>query len=174
MSRPDFYAWALAEDRGRHELVEGRVQAMPRRTVGHARTRAACWRALAEAIGLKGIAAEVLMGSAVEIGEATVHVPDLVVAAGPPLPGDAIAVPNPVVVVEIASVGRVDLSRKLVDYLSTSSIRHYLVLLPDTRILVHHRRAEDGTIQSAILREGLLTLDPPGLKVAVEALFPKA
>ncbi|WP_439597869.1 Uma2 family endonuclease [Falsiroseomonas sp.] len=172
MTPSAFYAWA--EGRGRHELVEGRVQAMPRRRVGHARSRAACWRALAEAIDSSGSMAEALMGSAVEIGEATVHVPDLVVSAGPPLSGDAIAVPQPVVVVEIATEGRTDLLRKLVDYLSAPSIRHFLLLSVETRTLIHHRRAEDGTIHSAILREGPLTLDPPGLTVMVDALFPKA
>jgi Uma2 family endonuclease len=80
------------------------------------------------------------------------------------------------VVVEVLSKStrRVDSSIKLAGYFRVPSVVHYLLLWPESRTVVHHRRGEEGRIESAILRSGTLTLDPPGISLAVEALFPPA
>ena len=36
----------------------------------------------------------------------------------------------------------------------------------------HHRRGAGDAVETLTLTEGTATLDPPGLAVAVEALFP--
>ena len=41
----------------------------------------------------------------------------------------------------------------------------------DTRSAIHHARAEDGVITTTILTEGALRLDPPGIAIALEAVF---
>ena len=65
-----------------------------------------------------------------------------------------------------------DSSIKLAAYFRVPSVMHYLLLWPESRTVVHHRRGEAGRIESSILRSGTLVLDPPGFSLAVEALFP--
>ncbi|MBU8546686.1 MULTISPECIES: Uma2 family endonuclease [Roseomonadaceae] len=177
MTRAQFYAWAAQQPRGRYELEEGKVIAMAPERVRHVRAKMRTARALEDAIAAAGLSCEALIdGAAIEIGDHTAYEPDVLVTCGAPVDGDALAVPNPVIVVEVASPSstRGDHVVKFAAYMRAPSIRHYLLLAVETGILVHHRRAEDGTIQSAILREGPLTLDPPGLTIQVEQLFPKA
>ena len=176
MTRAQFYAWAAQQPRGRYELHEGQVIAMAPERVRHVRAKAEAWLALRTAIATAGLPCEALIdGAAIEIGDQTAYEPDVLVTCGTPVDGNAIAVLNPIIVVEVVSPSsaRVDEGTKFVAYMRAPSIRHYLILLADTQTLIHHRKADDGTIQSAILREGPLTLDPPGLTVQVEALFPK-
>ena len=60
---------------------------------------------------------------------------------------------------------------KLEGYFSLASLAHYLILDPDRRVVIHHARGREGVIETRILREGRLRLDPPGLEVAVAELF---
>jgi Uma2 family endonuclease len=114
-------------------------------------------------------------GMAVRIDERTMYVPDALVRCGQPLPGDAIEVLDPVGVVEVVSPAAlgVDSGAKLAGYFSLPSVRHYLVSDADAHVLTHHRRDEDGGIATRILQDGRLRLDPPGLDVTIESLFPE-
>jgi hypothetical protein len=51
------------------------------------------------------------------------------------------------------------------------SIRHYLIVVTDRRVVIHHRRSEDGTIETRLIGAGRIEMDPPGIAIAVEALF---
>ncbi len=95
------------------------------------------------------------------------------VNCGPPMEDDAIAAPNPVVVVEVLSprTRAVDAGAKLTDYFRLPSVQHYLMVRTDRRVLVHHRRNASAGIDTALLSAGELRLDPPGLTLGVEALF---
>ncbi len=42
---------------------------------------------------------------------------------------------------------------------------------PDDRVLVHHKRAGGGLIETRIHSEGALRLDPPGLDLTIADLF---
>jgi Uma2 family endonuclease len=92
---------------------------------------------------------------------------------GQPLPADAIEVTDPIVVVEVVSPSSrgIDRGVKLASYFSLPSVRHYLIVDTDKRVVIHHRRDEEGRIGVRILREGPLTLDPPGLSVEVQDIF---
>jgi hypothetical protein len=57
------------------------------------------------------------------------------------------------------------------DYFSVASIRHYLIIFSEKRAAVHHQRNERGTLDSRIVKEGEIVLDPPGLSVSVAALL---
>jgi Uma2 family endonuclease len=83
-------------------------------------------------------------------------------------------VPEPVIVLEVFSPSSrmLDGARKLTGYLSLPSVRHYVLVDADVRAVIHHARGADGTIRTALMREGDLTLDPPGFMVAVADLFP--
>lgn len=173
MTVDEFLAWA--EDRpGRYELVDGEVYAMSPERARHARAKAAAYVALADAIRRVGIGCEAFPdGMTVRVEESTAYEPDALVRCGPPLPGEAIEVPDPIVVIEVLSPSssRHDTGAKLAGYFRLPSVRHYLIVDPVRRLVIHHRRAE-AVIETRIVSEGLLRLDPPGIALAVEALFP--
>ena len=105
----------------------------------------------------------------VRIGARTAFEPDaLVVCPSPPDLG-TMEIPNPVVVVEVLSPSTAadDHGVKLDGYFSLTSVEHYLILDPDRRVMIWHRRGREA-IETRILREGLLRLDPPGLEAQVE------
>jgi hypothetical protein len=54
------------------------------------------------------------------------------------------------------------------------SVQHYLILDPDRRVVIHHKRGSGDAIETRVLIDGVARLDPPGFEVAVEALFPLA
>lgn len=175
MTVAEFLRWA--EDRpGRHELVDGRVYAMAPERVRHARVKFALHKALDAAIGRARLPCELLPnGIAVPIDDATTFEPDALVRCGSPLPGDAMMVTDPMIVVEVLSPStrRYDLGGKLARYFALPTLRHYLIVDPAPGKVIHHRRDQAGEIATRILgRGGVLRLDPPGLEVAVEDLIP--
>jgi Uma2 family endonuclease len=177
LTADEFIAWALEQPRGRWELVRGEVVAMAPERIGPARAKLAAVNALAASIRTGGLPCEAIVdGVAVRIDEATVYEPDALVRCGDPLPGDAVAVLDPVIVVEVLSPSSraIDSGVKLTDYFRLPSLRHYLVVNPTARLLTHHRRDEGGDIVTRILGEGTLLLDPPGLRLAVTDLLPRS
>ena len=99
--------------------------------------------------------------------------PDAVVNSGPPTPDDAIAAPNPVIVVEVLSPGArgVDTGAKLDGYFRVPSIIHYLIVLRAKRGVIHHRRAPDGDIDTRIVSSGRITLDSPGIALDSDEIY---
>ncbi|MGQ0673714.1 MAG: Uma2 family endonuclease [Hyphomicrobium sp.] len=82
--------------------------------------------------------------------------------------------PNPVIVVEVLSPPSVkrDLADKVAGYFQVPSIVHNLVLDPEDKIVIWHRRAPAGGLEPpATLNEGLLRLDPPGIEIDVARVF---
>ena len=70
----------------------------------------------------------------------------------------------------VADTAADDHGVKLDGYFSLPSVEHYLILDPDRRVMIHHKRGADA-IETALLRDGLLQLDPPGLEAEVTAAF---
>jgi Uma2 family endonuclease len=101
------------------------------------------------------------------------HIPDAQVYSGRELPDDAIEVPNPVILVEVASPStrKIDASLKLTGYFSLPSVHHYLIVDPEGPPVIHHSRQANGTILTSIMHAGTLTLSPPGLELDVAELF---
>lgn len=64
-----------------------------------------------------------------------------------------------------------DVSRKLAGYFALPSVRHYLIVNPDQPLILHHERREDGLIVTHIIRDGAITLDPPGVEIAMTAIY---
>lgn len=81
-------------------------------------------------------------------------------------------VPDPVIVVEVLSPSSVhmDTSAKLIGYFKLPSVRHYLVIDPETHEVTHHRHAADGAISSEKISSGLIDFDTLGISVQVSAL----
>ena len=167
-----FLTWAEGRS-GRYELELGRVLAMSPQTAGHLRRKQAAFNTLSAAISRAGLSCEAFAdGASVRIDATTAYEPDALVYCGSTLPPEAFEVPDPVVVVEVVSPtsGSRDHNEKLVGYFLVPSIRHYLIVHPDRRILVHHARDGDA-IRTRILGSGAIRLEPPGLDLAVEDLF---
>ena len=142
--------------------------------VNHALAKGQAWLALRTAIAARGLACQALPdGASVRIDDRTVYEPDALVRCGPPLPGDAIEAPDPIIVVEVISPSSrgIDAGVKLARYFSLASVRHYLIIDTEKRIVIHHLRGEDGAMSTRILHDGLLTLDPPGLVIEIRDIF---
>jgi Uma2 family endonuclease len=174
MAREAFIEWSIAQDPQRYELDGGAVVAMTPELLGHVRAKMRASVALHEAIQRAGLPFEAVSdGFGVVIGDDTLYQPDAMVVCGARLPDDARVTDSPIIIVEVTSPSnsRVDLVTKVTDYLRLPSLRHYLIVHLGKRVVLHHRKLEDGRIETAILGAGALALDPPGMTLSVEALL---
>ena len=172
MTVDEFLVWAEGR-RERYELVDGCLHAMSPERVLHTRVKFSVARALFDAITRAPLPCEVLPdGATVRIDRRTAFEPDALVRCGPPLDDGAIETPDPLIVVEVLSPStrNYDAGAKLAGYFAVPSIHHYLMVDPDRRVVVHHRRDGDA-IATRILGGGPLRLDPPGLDITVAALL---
>jgi Uma2 family endonuclease len=174
LTREEYRRWAVGQPRGRFELIAGRVVAMAPERGAHLRAKAAVARALWHAVAAAGVDCEALPdGATVEVDDDTDYEPDAVVTCGERMGDDAVVAPNPVIVVEVPSPSTraVDTGAKLTDYFRVPSIHHCLILRTDRRVVIHHRRLEDGGIETKLIGAGRIELDPPGIAIAVEQVF---
>jgi len=177
MSADEFLVWAETQDDD-YELVDGRAVAMSRDRKGHNVTKGFVFSALAAAIKRdKHPCTPYSDGIGVKTPADAVRRPDASVECGEPFDPAGLFLAKPVIVVEVVSPSseRDDTIAKFADYFSIPSIAHYLIVLPDRRMVIHHARsgasADGPTVLSAIRQTGELRLDPPGLVLAVEELF---
>jgi len=173
MSRAEYYRWAEQQPKGRFERVAGEVVAMTPERIAHVRLKTRIWQALEDAVQVAGIACEALGdGVTVAIDEDTDYEPDAVVNCGAKLHPDAIAAPNPVIVVEVLSPSTqsTDTGAKLADYFRLPSVQHYLIVGVRRREIVHHRRAGDR-IETRIVGSGRIVLDPPGVEIELADIY---
>lgn len=178
MTSAEFLIWAMSQPEGRrHELVAGEVVAMAPERWRHAMAKARAWRALDDAIREAGVPCVACPdGMAVEIDAATVYEPDALVRCGEPLDDDAVKVPDPIIVVEVLSPSSEarDAGAKLADYARLPALRHYLIVDPKSRFIIHHRIEDETVVRTTIVRSGTLALDPPGITVAADAILERA
>jgi Uma2 family endonuclease len=177
MTFDEFLAWAEEQD-GRWELIDGVPVAMAPERVIHLVRKAAVHAALRAAIKASGLDCHALPdGATVKTADGNSFEPDALVYCGPKLPGDAIVVENPVIIVEVSSpsTGKTDTGIKLAGYFSIPSVQHYLIVHPDGPPVIHHRRAPGATpgddILTRIVPDGRFRLDPPGLDLEIQDLF---
>ena len=176
MTVAEFLAWASAQPRGRYELVRGEVIAMAPERALHNRVKAAVFRALDDAIQSAGVPCMAFTdGMTVVIDDAHAREPDAAVQCGVAFDPDSMILEAPFIVVEITSPSseRDDSGDKVAEYFSVPSIRHYLIVNPKERVVIHHARSQAGDIARRVLRSGELDLAPPGITVPVKALLPE-
>jgi Uma2 family endonuclease len=174
MKVDEFLAWADSQARGRYELVDGAIVAMSPERARHNLVKFAAARALRDAVLAAKLPCTVFTdGVAVVIDDQNTREPDASVQCGVDVDLDSMTLEVPMIVVEVASPSseRVDTETKLVDYFSVASVCHYLVILPEQRVVVHHRRDDGGKIETRIVRDGNIALTPPGMAVPVAALL---
>lgn len=174
MSRAEYQRWAEAQPSGRFERIDGLVVAMAPERRSHADRKAMVWLALRQAVTAAGLPCHVYPdGVTVEVDDNDFE-PDAILRCGDALSGDGIDVPDPLVVAEVLSPStrNDDLTRKLVAYFRVPSVRHYLIWAARPQV-IHHRRRDDGEgIETGVVTAGEIRLDPPGIGIALEEVYP--
>lgn len=173
MTVDQYLAWAQ-EHPGRYELYDGVAYAMSPEGAGHAEIKFAVQTALQRGIKARKLPCHMLPdGMTVRVEAKTAFEPDALVYCGEKIKFSDIEVPNPVIVVEVLSPStrRIDTSAKLAGYFKLPSVMHYLVVDPARPCVLHHTRGSDGSIVTHIVREGTITLDPPGFTVDVNEIY---
>ena len=190
MTSEEFLDWYERQPEGhRYELLNGepiRIMAdcevelghsrvlMQAETETHAIAKGEVFAQLRDEIRRRGLPCRAYTDRmAVRVDETTVFEPDAMVRYGSPRPPLATAVLDPLIVVEVVSGRRhkVDTEFKLARYFDNPHLVHYLIVLTRERQVIHHRRMEGLTLLTAIHARGLLTLDPPGIPLDLDALF---
>ncbi len=171
MTVEDYLAWGVAQtERVRSELINGQIVLMAPEQLKHVQAKFAAVLALTSAIRRAGLDCHALTdGATIRIDDHTAYEPDACVYCGEELPGDAMVVPNPIIVAEVLSPTsrHHDTSAKLIGYFKLPSVVHYLIIDADLCTVTHHARNR----VPAVLSTGALQLDPPGIEVAVADLF---
>jgi Uma2 family endonuclease len=174
MTADEFLAWAEGKE-GHWELIDGEpVMMSPERSL-HAETKAEALVGLRDAIRRSGFPCRAYPdGMAIRIDARTSYEPDASVICGPRPHPNALSLDHPIIVVEVLSpsTAAIDHGPKLSGYFSLSSVEHYLILDPERRVVIHHKRGSGDAIETRVLTGGTAKLDPPGFEVAVEAFFP--
>jgi Uma2 family endonuclease len=173
MTRDEYRAWTLRQESGRFERVNGVVVAMAPERAGHNDRKMLAWLALRRAVSEAGLPCHVYGdGMTVEVDDSD-YEPDVGLHCGPQFADDAIAVPDPLVIVEVLSpsTSGTDRAWKRAEYFRLNSLRHYLMVWADKQQIVHHRRDEDGAIEAQVLTTGTLKLEPSGIELAIEDLY---
>lgn len=170
----EFLTWASRQPQGRYELLDGLVVAMAPELADHVRTKLRVARVLGDKIKQAGLDCEAFVeGLAVAIDERTSFEPDALVNCGPAIPANQMTAPQPVIVIEVLSPStqHIDKTRKLAEYFRVPSLHHYVILDIERRAVVHHKRAGEALINTTIVRQGRIALDPPGLMVGIDELL---
>lgn len=172
----DYIAWTRARtEPGRTELDDGEVIAMAPETLAHVRTKTRVNAALVRAIETAGVDCEAIGdGIAVRISDLTVYIPDGSVYCGSTKAGDSLFIDNPIIVVEVVSPssGTRDLVEKMPGYFRVPSLIHYLLIHPVRQFMLHFQRAEKNAPATRIVFDGLIALEPPGIAIDVDEIFP--
>jgi Uma2 family endonuclease len=174
MSVAEFLIWAEAQDKGRFELIDGQPVTMAPERTEHVAAKLRAANALTAGIQRAGVPFEAFVeGLAVVVDGSTSYLPDALVNCGEPMAPDAMIAPNPLIVVEVLSPStrRIDTTVKLAGYFRVASLAHYLIVDLGQRHVVHYRKQADGTVTVAVITEGDIALEPPGISVAVPSLL---
>ena len=172
VTREEYRRWCDAQPGGRFERIDGHIVAMAPERGAHLRMKAQIFLALRRAVAESGLPCQALPdGATVETGESD-YEPDAAVNCGEPMGDDDVALPHPVVVVEVLSprTASADTGGKLAGYFRVPSIMHYLIVQPVRRGVIHHRREGEG-IETRMVAGGPILLAPPGLAITVEELY---
>lgn len=173
MTVDEFLVWAEGRP-GKYELFGGVVQQMSPEMAEHALVKAAVWAALKSSIKAAKLSCRVFPdGMTVRIDKSGAFVPDVSVQCGETLNRRSVEVAGPLIVVEVLSPSTAsrDVSTKLEGYFTLPSIHHYLIIDIEEMSVIHHRRGSSGSIETSVVKDRALVLDPPGLHLDVADFF---
>jgi len=176
MTAETFLAWLEEQPTWRYELVDGQIVAMNPQRLKYINVKILVVQALQRALVGREDCHVVGDGMCVRVSDKKVYEPDALVYTGPEKDGETTVMSDPIVVVEILSPGTktVDTTKKLEGYFRLASVRHYLIVDPASRTIVHHARDEHSAIATSLHEGGEIALDAIGASVAAAACFPSA
>jgi Uma2 family endonuclease len=164
----EFQEWHARQPE-RWEFVDGRPRLMAPASMTHSILKRNVLRALARA--LAGSGCEVLVDGPQILTDEISAIPDVVVT-GAPIDLSTPVVAEPTIIVEVMSPSSEadDTLRKWFSYRKIASLKHYLVLAQDRRLVQIHSRAGD-LWRERFVSEGAIELDDPPLRVEVADLY---
>jgi Uma2 family endonuclease len=174
MTVDEFLDWTSSQDDGRYELLDGLVVAMAPERADHGRGKFDAATAFWAAIIRGGVPCEAFVDTlAVRIDAGTSFVPDVLVNCGERIAGGDMLAARPVIVVEVLSPStkHIDKAQKLLGYFQVPGLIHYLIVDIEKRAIIHHRRKNENLIETTLIRNGTIALDPPGIAVEAEQLL---
>ena len=130
---------------------------MPPERVAHVLTKGEAWAVIRRVVERTGCPCQVFPDDpTVRLDVQTAFEPDALVYCGSPLPPRTIEVPAPVIVVEALSEGAAarDHGAKVEGYFSLPGLAHYLILDPERRKAIHHKRGRGEVIETRIRVRG--------------------
>ncbi len=175
MTAEEFLVWSNGcQGDARCELVDGKIVTTGPQTFAHADAKLRIARRTAAAVEAGGLPCRVIMGMGVQTAVDQVFIPDVVMQSGAEIAPDARIVDCPIAVFEILSESAraTGGTRSLIGYFNVPSVRHYLIIDPSARQIVHHARRDDGVIVTTFHADEPIRLDPPG--IVLEGIFPAA
>ena len=179
MTRDEYFTWAEQRISGRYERINGVVvardgtSAMAPERASHNLQKFRTALVLDTAVRSAGWPCNVFTDGMTVSVEDSDYEPDAIVRCGPPLSGNTIAVPDPLIIVEVLSpsTAAIDRAWKLQEYFKLPSVRHYLIVWPDIQQIVHHYRNTASQIETQLITTGTIGLDPPGITVLLEDIY---
>jgi len=169
-----FLDWT-AEAEGRWELDRGLPVQMQSERLAHLRAKGRVYEAFVTALAQGDLHCEALPdGASILTRNESVYIPDALIRCGDTLDADAIQVPDPVVIVEVLSPSNslIEMTTKIDGYFSLPSVAWVLLVNTTTRIVHSYGRGEDALMLRRHVPGEALTLDPPGITLAVADLLP--
>jgi Uma2 family endonuclease len=164
----EFQEWhALRPERW--EFVDGRPRLMAPASMTHSILKRNVLRALDRALADSGC--EVLIDGPQILTDEISAIPDVVVTCAP-IDLSTPVVAEPTIIVEVMSppCDADDTLRKWFSYRQILSLKHYLVLAQDRRLVQIHSRAGD-LWRERFVSEGAVELDDPPLRIEVADLY---
>jgi Uma2 family endonuclease len=154
------------------EFIDGVPKLMAPGSMAHTLLKSNAGRVLGNALDRTGCRA-LVDGAIIEV-EGSSLIPDVVVTCSE-LDFTTPRIDDPILIVEVLSPSneKDDIGRKLALYLKIPSLRHYLVIHQDRRLVVHHQRREDlgDDFLTTIAPPDPLRLDPPGIEIPLAAIY---
>lgn len=169
MTVDEFLAWER-EQPERHEFADGVIRMMTGASSAHVKIGLNLAFALRQALRSTGCTP---YGSDMKIiARGAIRYPDVTVTCRPVGDRDDVA-PEPVVVFEIISPSteHLDKGRKKLDYFGTPSIRQYVIVEQDERLVDLYTRTEAGWINEIVTGTAVLTLSSLGIEIALDAIY---
>jgi Uma2 family endonuclease len=164
----DFEAWHTHQP-GRWEFIDGLPRLMAPASMKHSILKRNVFRSLDEVLAAS--ACEVLVDGPQILTDEISAIPDVVITCAP-LDLTTPVVAEPAVIVEVMSPSSEvdDTGRKWFSYRKIPSLKHYLVLSQDERVIQVHSRAGE-LWRERFVSAGALELDDPPVRLEIDAVY---